>query len=375
MKKIIAVMCSIVAFTASATVMNSLALDYECHHYEYDDYSYYTCNEHKIGTFSYEKNRFSGCDLYTHETVEAYEGMQAFTTKYDYIMVPDDLIGSWFEKTMDYTSSFYVKLPLHTGYNLNYSTLELEEAHRYDINIICKRIPYFRIVTDTDTSWGFDMDKAEEFLPRVREKSLGKDTNGNYVYYLSTDFDKIYFDDAEKILTKEDAEKLLEFKNEHLISLNYCEEYDLKYIPFDEYPVYYENDIENVSEYFKKSGIDFTVEKYSYDEQMIIPDEAIPAPEYYELISEIQEETGIMPRIINNEAVSIEINSTEMFNAVKGDANSDEQFNIADVVTLKKFLLLGKGTVGMNADMNNDNTVDVFDMILMRQYFSETFIK
>lgn len=379
MKKIItAVISLLLTITTSTAVMTSSAYDYERHYCEYfDENNYYTHNEYKIGTFSDEKSSFSGCDLYAYETVEAYEGLKPLKTTYEYIVVPDNLIGNWFESRKSDDSRFKekyeVKLSLQTGYFLNMESFELEDNHEYDMYVMWKKVPYIKIITDTDTGASFDTNKANELLPDMQKRSLGEDTNGNYVYYLSTDFDKRE-SNVETILTKEDAMRLLELKNEHLLSLSYCEEYELQYIAFDEYPIYYGNDIDKATEYFEEYGINFSVEEISYNEHMIVPDSLIPAPEYYELISKIQEETGIMPKITMYEVVSTETYSTEMFNIVKGDVNSDGQFNIADVVTLKNFLL-GKATIGINADMNNDGTVDIFDMILIREYFSEIFIK
>ena len=77
-----------------------------------------------------------------------------------------------------------------------------------------------------------------------------KDKNGNSVYNLN-----YYEGETEKTLTKEDAVKLLEFKNKHLLNLTYVEPYSLQYIDFGENPEYSLSDIENVSEYLEKRGV------------------------------------------------------------------------------------------------------------------------
>ncbi|MCR5718215.1 MAG: hypothetical protein K6F80_04170 [Oscillospiraceae bacterium] len=52
---------------------------------------------------------------------------------------------------------------------------------------------------------------------------------------------------------------------------------------------------------------------------------------------------------------------------VKGDANSDGEINVMDVISLQKHLL-GENTNinGVNADMNDDNCNDIFDLGLLR---------
>ncbi|MCM1271561.1 MAG: dockerin type I repeat-containing protein [Ruminococcus flavefaciens] len=53
-----------------------------------------------------------------------------------------------------------------------------------------------------------------------------------------------------------------------------------------------------------------------------------------------------------------------------GDVNSDNMFNIADVVTLQKWLLSKSNTVLMNwraADLCGDGMLNAFDLCLMRK--------
>ena len=53
---------------------------------------------------------------------------------------------------------------------------------------------------------------------------------------------------------------------------------------------------------------------------------------------------------------------------IKGDCNDDGTVNIADAVMLQKFLL-GNGSLSewKNADLCEDERIDVFDMIVMRR--------
>ena len=54
---------------------------------------------------------------------------------------------------------------------------------------------------------------------------------------------------------------------------------------------------------------------------------------------------------------------------IKGDCNDDGTVNIADAVMLQKFLLGNNGSLNewRNADLCEDERIDVFDMVLMRQ--------
>ncbi|MDE6787961.1 MAG: RICIN domain-containing protein [Ruminococcus sp.] len=62
--------------------------------------------------------------------------------------------------------------------------------------------------------------------------------------------------------------------------------------------------------------------------------------------------------------------TTETTAPVKGDINNDGFVNVSDAVLLSKYIL-GSGTLTVaqaeRADMNSDNRLDVFDMILIRQ--------
>ena len=52
--------------------------------------------------------------------------------------------------------------------------------------------------------------------------------------------------------------------------------------------------------------------------------------------------------------------------ALSGDANNDGSVNISDTVTLQKYLLGKSKEISANADMNNDNYIDIFDLKLLR---------
>lgn len=55
---------------------------------------------------------------------------------------------------------------------------------------------------------------------------------------------------------------------------------------------------------------------------------------------------------------------------VAGDVNSDDEFNVADLVMMQKWLL-GSGTLTdwKAGDLNKDSVIDVFDMCMMRKLF------
>ncbi len=62
---------------------------------------------------------------------------------------------------------------------------------------------------------------------------------------------------------------------------------------------------------------------------------------------------------------------------VIGDVNGDEEFNIADVVLLQKYLLGDSDAVlsdWQNADLCADGRLDVFDFCMMKKKFMEDFI-
>jgi len=56
--------------------------------------------------------------------------------------------------------------------------------------------------------------------------------------------------------------------------------------------------------------------------------------------------------------------------SVRGDVNADGEFNVADVVTLQKWLLAVPDTKladWKSADLCSDNRLDVFDLCLMKR--------
>lgn len=58
----------------------------------------------------------------------------------------------------------------------------------------------------------------------------------------------------------------------------------------------------------------------------------------------------------------------------KGDVNADSNFNVADLVAEQRFLArLGTLQDWKFGDLNNDSTVDIFDMVLMRQLIVNNF--
>ncbi|MCM1508025.1 MAG: leucine-rich repeat protein [Ruminococcus flavefaciens] len=65
-------------------------------------------------------------------------------------------------------------------------------------------------------------------------------------------------------------------------------------------------------------------------------------------------------------AVSNNLKFTPLDELNYGDTNGDEKINIADAVSLQKYLF-GNGSVGYEADVNKDGYVDIFDMVEMRK--------
>ena len=71
--------------------------------------------------------------------------------------------------------------------------------------------------------------------------------------------------------------------------------------------------------------------------------------------------------VVNGEAYDIEYRVSAK---LSGDVNDDDEFNTADLVTLQKWLLGKPDTVlksWKSVDFCNDNTIDVFDLCLMRK--------
>lgn len=68
----------------------------------------------------------------------------------------------------------------------------------------------------------------------------------------------------------------------------------------------------------------------------------------------------------HNYAISHNIKFNPLDDINYGDSNKDGEINIADAVSLSKYLF-GTGTVGYEADLTKDGKIDVFDMILMRK--------
>lgn len=60
------------------------------------------------------------------------------------------------------------------------------------------------------------------------------------------------------------------------------------------------------------------------------------------------------------------LNTNAADTALSGDANNDGSVNISDAVTLQKYLLGKSREISANADMNNDNYIDIFDLKLLR---------
>ncbi|MBO5164661.1 MAG: dockerin type I repeat-containing protein [Ruminococcus sp.] len=77
--------------------------------------------------------------------------------------------------------------------------------------------------------------------------------------------------------------------------------------------------------------------------------------------------------MVNEEMNVSEISEEEFTPPVRGDANGDGDFTVADLVMLEKWLLgEDKLTCWKNADLCEDQVIDVYDLCVMRKEFSES---
>ncbi len=364
-------LCLMVFPFANATI--STAYDYDRYYSDYlDEKTYYIHKEYKTGTLSDENSCFNGCDIYTVETVEAHESLPTLLeAKYDYILAPSDVIGNWFEyrsgSDKRFSHKYDVKLPLHKRYVLNEETLELEEGVSYEINVMWKNVPYISVTADTDSAPLFDNDQLKQMFPEIKSISIGKDSDGNYISYMSTGNTFTNFSefesDVDTVISLEDAQKIAGLRNEHVLDISYCSSYETQRISLSEYPTYPSDYVESAVDVFEAHGYNVTIE----NNETIIPDENIPSLEYFEIISEIQMKEGIMPEMVVYETDDpVVVNSIGLFNKTKGDINGDGSVEISDIVLLQKYLLGGE-SISLSADLNEDGSIDVYDMVLMRK--------
>nr|MDE6780448.1 dockerin type I repeat-containing protein [Ruminococcus sp.] len=61
---------------------------------------------------------------------------------------------------------------------------------------------------------------------------------------------------------------------------------------------------------------------------------------------------------------------SETSETVTGDVNADNEFTVADLVTMQNWLI-GNGTLDnwKSGDLNKDNVIDVFDLCMMKKLF------
>lgn len=378
MKKIIRFLALYLIVFPFANTLVSTA-DYDCYYSDYlDETTYSIHKEYKTGTLSYENSFLNGCDVYTVETVEAYDSLPTLETKYEYIVASNNVIGNWFEYRSNFDRRFSyeydVKLPLHTKYALNEENFELEEGIFYDIEVMWKTVPYIKVTANTNSAPLFDNDQLKQMFPEVKSISIGKDKDGNYISYMlaGDTYTNIndYEGDADTLVSLEDAQKIATLRNEHVLNLSYCTSYETQHISLCEYPTYPADTIEYATSVFKAHGYDVAIE----DDGQIIPYEHVPALEYFEIISEIQTQKGTMPNMLMYEpVVSGVVNSVGLLNTTKGDINGDGKIGIADIVMLQRYLL-GDKSIGLSADVNEDGSIDVFDLVLMRKMVLDNII-
>ncbi len=87
--------------------------------------------------------------------------------------------------------------------------------------------------------------------------------------------------------------------------------------------------------------------------------------DFCELTSDVQI-SGYYGTEAHDYAISHNLKFNPLDDLTYGDANNDGNINIADAVSLQKYLF-GNGSVGYEADLTKDGIIDSFDMILMRR--------
>lgn len=117
--------------------------------------------------------------------------------------------------------------------------------------------------------------------------------------------------------------------------------------------------------------IDTNTHLLCYD--YVINERVLPVflPKYYK---EYIGDGIIKVQSVDHENKSITLESVPQ-EIIAGDANGDGEFGVADAVMLQKWLI-GAGELNdwKNADLNNDNQVDVFDFCIMREKLAENGI-
>lgn len=355
---------------ANASV--STAYDYDCYYSDYlDETTYSIHKEYKTGKLSNENSFLNGCDVYTVENVEAYDSLPILETKYDYVLASSDVIGNWFNYLSDidkrFSRKYDVKLPLHTRYSLNEETFELEDGVFYDIDVMWKTVPYISVTADTNSASLFDNNQLRQMFPDVKSISIGKDKDGNYTSYIFAGYSYTSFGDYESdvdtIISLEDAQKIADLRTEHVLDMRYCDSYETQRILLCEYPTYPADSVEYAASVFEVHGYDVAIE----NDRRIIPADHVPALEFFEIISEIQEQEGSMPSMQMYEPVGLNVvNSIDLLSTPNGDINRDGKVGVADIVILQRHLLGGK-SIDLSADLNEDGFIDVYDMVLMRK--------
>lgn len=357
--------------------MTVAAQPYEHYVYERDEkrgYSY-ELKEYNVGSCPYSESKFYGCDMYKYKTIEIIPGFpKAIDTELKYLFVPSEKLGGLFnfkERPFSYSKPFETKLPLATTHRLNAETMEDFDTHTYNITAICKLNPYICVKTDSDKESPFDNEKLTEQFPDIQKKFLGKDNDGNFVFYYSYSLEK-YACDAEKLIDEKDAVALLKLGNEHILSFIFCDEYAVDSIQLSDEPEFKSENAETVCKVFEEHSYKCTPKAVNKNVK-IIPEKEVPALEYFEILSEIAEKHDIRPIIKLNEANSItEKVAVEMLDNVSGDSNCDEEMNMADAVLIMqsianpdKYSITAQGK--FNADADDDGITNADALAIQKK--------
>ena len=117
---------------------------------------------------------------------------------------------------------------------------------------------------------------------------------------------------------------------------------------------------ESINQYISENKIDFTVENlHSAYGLRIVPNYDISFEEHLEIIEQICKISATYPFNLWQTSASEDFSGVDLFNAIDGDSNCDEQLDMADAVMImqalanpNKYSISAQGS--FNADLNGD---------------------